>query len=65
MRPDPSGIDGVGFGKFDGIHLGLRRGAGDTQRPIAAVGAELEGQVRVGPPDGCIEQRALLVADID
>ena len=36
MRPDPAGIDGVGFGKLDGIHLCPRRGAGDAQGPISA-----------------------------
>ena len=65
MRPDPTGVGGVGLGKFDGVHLGSRGRPGDAQRPVTAVGAKFERQLRVGPPDGGVEQRALLVADID
>ncbi len=65
MRPDLAGIDGVGFGQLDGVHVGPRRRAGDAQRPIAAVGAQLESHLRLRSPNGCVEQRPLLVADID
>ena len=65
MRPDLPGIGGVGFGEFDGVHLGGGGGLGDAQRAVAAIGAQLEREFRVGAPDRDVEQRALLVADID
>ena len=51
--------------ELDGEHLGVRCGPGDAQRAVAAVGAELERQLRVGAADGGVEQLALLVADVD
>ena len=65
VRPDPSGHFGVGRRQLDGEHLGVRCGPGDAQRAVAAVGAELERQLRVGATDGGVEQLTLLVADVD
>ena len=48
MRPDPAGVGRVGCGEFDGVHLGVGRGARDPKRAIAAVGAQLECELRVG-----------------
>jgi hypothetical protein len=65
MRPNLPGVDGVGFGEFDGVHLGGRCGPGDAQRPVAAIGAQLESEFRVGAAHRGVEQHALLVADVD
>ena len=65
VRPRSAAPRGVGRRELDGEHLGRRRRAGDPQRAVAAVGAQLQREARVGAADGGVEQRALLVADVD
>ena len=56
---------GVGRRQFDRDDLGRRRGPGDPQRAVAAVGAQFQCQIRIGPLDRGVEHAALLVADVD
>ncbi len=65
VGPDAPGDLGVGGGELDREHPGSRRGTGDAHRPVTAVGTKLEGQSRVRPDHCRVEQRALLVADVD
>jgi hypothetical protein len=54
-----------GLGQLDRVHLRVRRGAGDAQRAVAAVRAQFERECGVRAPDRCVEDFALLVADVD
>ena len=51
--------------QLHGEHLRRRRGPRDPQRAVPAVRAELQRELRIGSPDGGVEQGALLVADVD
>ena len=65
MCPDSPRNLGVGRGEFHREHLRGGRGARNPQRAVSAVGAEFEHHAGIGPPDRGIEQRTLLVTDVD
>ena len=64
VRPNPAGHFGIGRRELDAVHLRRRGRAGDSQRAVAAVGAEFERSSGVRTADGGVEQLALLDSSV-